>query len=145
MTDYTKIENQLTRVGYTEDNLENLRVRETVLELFHTLEAQDLALTDEHTAIELFDSLARGENLSSLYAVEGGHEATWGEFKIGETRPGVVVRVRAEAYDGPGAKHNRLVGTLVAIRGGRAIVQYSGRNDGVGHTHHPELLEVLEK
>jgi hypothetical protein len=145
MTDYKKVEEQLNSLGYTEDNLENLRVRETILELFHTLEAQDLDLEQQNSATELFYNLSQGVLLSSAWQVSGGREARWADFVVGQTRPGVTVRVRPDAYDGVGAKHNRLVGTLVAIRGGRAVVQYSGRNDGVGHYHDPSNLEVLEK
>lgn len=145
MTDYKKVEEQLNSLGYTEDNLENLRVRETVIELFHTLEAQDLSVEQQTTTIELFYNLAQGVVLSSAWAVPGGRETHWTDFAIGQTRPGATVRVRPDAYEGVGAKHNRLVGTLVAIRGGRAVVQYSGRNDGVGHYHDPSNLEVLEK
>lgn len=143
--DYSKIESQLNGLGYTDDNLDGLRIRESVLELFHTLDAQDLSRAQEAAVISLFENLVNGDRLSSEYASETGHQAHWEEFKIGETRPGATVRVRADAYEGSAAKHNRLVGTLVAIRGGRAVVQYTGRNDGVGHNHHPEMLEVLEK
>lgn len=143
-TDYGWVNEQLDLVGYTDDVKENRRIRIAVLELFHTLDGQDPRTDEErNTIIELFDALGRGRQITPRAAVNIG--ARWTEFALGETRAGTTARVRHGAYEGAGAKHNGLVGTISAIRGGRVYIQYSGRNDGVGHAHHPDFVEVLAK
>lgn len=139
--DYTQLSDNLERLGYTDDNDEKRRIKESVLELFHTLDAQDLNNDEDWQAtVQLFISLTSG-----LDSVQAPKDGQWSDYEIGITRPGDVVRVRPDAYEGAGAKHNRLVGTITAVRGGRVLVKYSGRNDGVGHSHHPDKLQVLKK
>lgn len=139
--DYTWLTDQLDALGYSDDNEVNSSIKKTVVELFHTLDAQNIdAAEDKSAAVDLFHSLVADHN---LFARKDA--SSWTEFNLGVTQPGDVVRVRAEAYEGAGAKHNGLVGTISAMRGGRVLVKYTGRVDGVGHSHHPDKLEVLLK
>jgi len=131
-------------MGYTDDVPENAKVRRAVLELFHTLDAQEPSDDEErNTIIEIFDALGRGRQI--LPHLNRDQGAQWKPFILGEHGPGLTARVRHGAYEGAGAKHNGLVGTITGVRGGRVLIQYSGRNDGIGHGHHPDFVEVLVK
>lgn len=139
-TNYDWVEKELDARGYATDGEWTRTIRSAILETLHTLDAHDLLSRDDRQTVtevlrDLIVSAPRSEENTS----------TWGEFILGETRPGETVRVRVGAYQGIGAKHNGLTGTVVGIRGGRVLVQYLGRSDGVGHSHHPDLLEVLVK
>lgn len=143
-SDYGWIETQLDTVGYTETAPENRRVRKAVIELFHTLDAQSPKSQSERTTIiELFNSLATGREISPGSSENSG--AQWVDFVPGLHPVGSQVRVRHNAYEGLGARQNGLTGSIVAIRGGRVLIQYSGRNDGLGHAHNPDAVEVLVK
>ena len=144
MMNYDFLDKVLDDLGYTPDVEPNATIRRTVVELVHTLDAQNIASeTDRIAATDLFANVVR------LHA-EGPKanrekEAVWVPLVIGEHRPGLTARVKKDAYGQAGAWHNGLVGTVTAIRGGRVLVQYTGRTDGIGHSHHPDKIEVLEK
>lgn len=143
-TDYSWVTEQLDLMGYSEDIPENVKTRNAVIELFHTLDASDPKNDSERNVIvELFNALALARQIAPREALGVG--ATWQDFIVGETRPGATVRVRRDAYEGAGARYNGLIGTVVAVRGGRVYVQYTGRNDSIGHSHHPDMIQVLVK
>ena len=135
-TDYESVSEKLDLAGYPVGS----DIHTAVVSLFETLDAQSLGDTQTRkTVLDVFTGLE--ENADAI----PGRSSTWTEFRVGETIPGDTVRVRRDAYSGSGAKHNGLVGRIVGIRGGRVSVQYLGRSDGVGHSHHPDFLEVLVK
>lgn len=139
-TDYKLVETQLKKLGYTDNNETGSEVRAAVLELFHVLDAQPLDAVDRKTVAQVFRGLVE-TNLE--LAVD---RAEWRQFYLGDVRIGEVVRVKPDAYPTKsGKKHNGLVGKLVGANHGRCIVQYTSRNDGAGHNHPPDLLEVLVK
>lgn len=135
-TDYTNVSEQLEVIGYKPES----PVHKAVVSLFETLDAQSIKDTNTRDVVaSVFSTLAKsGEDRPTRLS-------EWTEFRVGETIPGDTVRVRRDAYSGSGAKHNGLVGHIVGIRGGRVSVQYLGRSDGTGHSHHPDFLEVLVK
>lgn len=135
-TNYSDVSEKLEHMGYTEDT----DTHRIIVRLFETLDAE--SISDEQTrnvAATVFSSL-----VSDPDSVPGSL-SRWTDYQLGVTAPGDTVRVRRDAYNGSGTKHNGLVGHIVGIRGGRVSVQYLGRNDGVGHSHHPDFLEVLVK
>lgn len=135
-TDYTWVSDKLKEIGYSDSKIEK-----SVVELLHTLDAQNPKDADERNVLaDLFKYLVENSDIS--------HEvrpSVWSDFILGVTISGVTARVRNYAYSGAGSKHNGLVGTIVGIRGGRVYLQYAGRSDGVGHAHHPDFIEVLVK
>lgn len=135
-TDYTNVSEQLEVIGYAADS----QIHKSVVCLFETLDAQSLKDKSTRDIVSaVFSTLAKSTEERPTRLSE------WTEFRVGETIPGDTVRVRRDAYSGSGAKHNGLVGHIVGIRGGRVSVQYLGRSDGTGHSHHPDFLEVLVK
>jgi hypothetical protein len=139
-TNYEWVGKELDARGYSEDGEWTAKIRKAILELLHTLDAQSLPYSDRETVASVVrDLVVNGP------AVSKEKVSTWENFRVGEHRPGVTVRVRQGAYTGVGAKHNGLTGVVTAIRGGRVLVQYIGRSDGIGHAHHPDRLEVLVK
>lgn len=137
-TDYGWLTSQLDELGYSREVEEHLSIRRAVIHLFHTLDAQSPVSEEERTIIiSVFAELGIGPS--------AGHNGTssWTDYVVGVAVPGDTVRVRRGAYSGVGEKHNGLVGTVVAVRGGRVLVQYTGRSDGIGHAHHPDFLETL--
>lgn len=137
-TNYDWAETELNRLGYAQTGGWTGKIRTGILELLHTLDAQDLSQEDRSAVSDVFHHLITD-------APKAQKEAHWAPFELGLHIAGETARVRPESYEGVGAKHNGLVGVIVAIRGGRVLVQYSGRTDGVGHAHHPDVIDVLVK
>lgn len=137
-TNYEWAESELNKLGYAEAGGWTSKIRTGILELLHTLDAQDLSPEDRIVVSDVFHHLVTDTPKTEK-------EAKWVPFELGLHIPGATARIRPESYTGTGAKHNGLVGVIVAIRGGRVLVQYSGRTDGVGHAHHPDKVEVLVK
>lgn len=137
-TNYEWAESELSRLGYAQDGGWTGSIRRGILELLHTLDAQDLSQEDRTAVTDVFHHLVTDTPKTEK-------EARWVPFELGTHITGETARIRPESYEGVGAKHNGLVGVIVAIRGGRVLVQYSGRTDGVGHAHHPDKVEVLVK
>jgi hypothetical protein len=144
-TNYTWLEEELSSRGYEDDTDRNKKLRKIVIELFYTLDAQDPDTIEiRKTAVDLFHDLQRTESLQMRNIITDGAE--WVPFYLGVAPIGTVVRVRKNAYTAEsGRPHNGLVGRLIAGRGGRAIIKYIGRNDGIGHYHDPQMLEALDK
>ena len=144
-TNYSWLEEELSSRGYEDDSDRNKKIRKIVTELFYTLDAQDPDTKEmRQTAVDLFHDLQRAEALQMRNIIT--EDAKWVQFYLGMAPVGAVVRVKKNAYTADsGRPHNGLVGRLIAGRGGRAVVQYIGRNDGVGHYHDPQMLEALDK
>lgn len=134
MTNYTELERILDTAGYATSE-----IKDALLEVFYLFDGRALSEENRRIVAQLLESVLEKRISEPI-------EGEWEPFKLGETRKGVTVRVKKDAYDAPGGqKHNGLVGYLVDIRSGRCIVQYLGRNDGVGHYHPPSSIEVLKK
>lgn len=138
MTNYSELEKALDNLGYGDS-----AVKKAVTEVFYVLDANELNVDERRMVSQLVNSMVEKrlivESTSQL-------DGVWHPFRLGETRKGAIVRVMKDAYDTDGGKlHNGLVGYLVDIRSGRCIIQYLGRNDGVGHYHPPQKIEVLKK
>lgn len=139
-TNYEWVDKELDARGYAADGEWTAKIRKAIIELLNTLDAQSLPYSDRETVSSVVRDLVVNGPAASKEKV-----SKWENFRVGEHRPGATVRVRQGAYEGSGAKHNGLTGVVTAIRGGRVLVQYLGRTDGIGHSHHPDLLEVLVK
>lgn len=136
-TDYTWLAGRLEELGYDDP-----KIIRAVEELCYTLDAQDVSKEEGHTISNLFDSVIQDR----IFLNDSPEESAWVPFNLGVTTVGETVRVKDDAYSADaGLKHNGKVGTIVAVRGGRIRVQYLGRDDGVGHAHHPDALQVLDK
>ena len=99
-------------------------------------------------------SLSRDARLEVFQALVGLCEqvertdppAVWVPFAVGEHVPGLLCRVRPDAYAGDaGDKHNERLGTISAIRNGRVYVTYKGHSAGTAINHPPQNIEVLDK
>lgn len=118
------------------------------------LESLGYTNPDENSVIEdilaLLSTLPEStqrKTLDAVYIVMEGAEVpngTWVPFILGEHRVGSYARIKATGYTGSAEWHLGKVGTIVGIRSGRVLVQYIGRrNDGTGHYHSPDMVEVL--
>lgn len=137
-TNYEWVGKELDARGYDENHEWTAKTRKAIIEMLNTLDAQSLPYNDRETVASVVrDLVVNGPAISKEKV------SKWDSFRVGEHRPGITVRVRQGAYEGAGAKHNGLTGVVTAIRGGRVLVQYLGRTDGIGHSHHPDFLEVL--
>lgn len=136
-TDYEWLDKRLTELGYTDSS-----ITRAVKELSYVLDGEDLSKEDRKTVTDLLSSVIDDR----LYMSDAPTESKWVPYEIGETNLGDTIRVKKDAYEGSvGEKHNGKVGHIVGIRGGKARVQYLSRDDGVGHAHLPDSLEVLDK
>lgn len=143
-TDYSFIERELEKAGYLTNEERGSKTVEAVTALFAVLDGQSLDLVDRKIVAQLFASLT--EKDGSLGVQTAGARAVWKQFYLGTYPYLSTVRVKVDAYDTPaGSRHNGLTGVFVAVRGGRALVQYHGRKDGSGHEHHPTKLEILTR
>ena len=139
MNKYEWVDQELERRGYDLQDAHWAGIRNSIVALFKKLDVQQYKEEDKRIIASLFSDLILSRPSSDI------PKEVWTDFKIGETRSGDRVRVRKDAYEGAGASHNGLVGLIVGIRGGRVAVQYDGRNEGTGHYHSPDRLEVLAK
>lgn len=138
LTNYEWADTELDKLGYVAEGEWTAPIRNGIIELLHTLDALDLPEEERLIVGDVFHHLVS----DAPKTLEG---ASWVPFELGRHIPGITARIKPEAYQGVGAKHNGLVGTIVAIRAGRIMVQYTGRTDGVGHAHHPDKVEILVK
>lgn len=137
-------ENQLRDAGYTDRHQDAIDVRESTMLLILQFNSLDTDPANKIKVLELFAKLSQGHELVGRNVMTP--DARWREFNLGDVHPGSTVRVRADAYEGDtGARHNGMVGRLVAARGGEGIVQYHNSTEGAGHRHRPDKLEVLVK
>ena len=126
----------LSRLGYSPDNDISLITEK----LYITLAGLTLDTETQRVVASLLSEYVAG-HLDEL-----PESVTWLPFEQGLVCSGDTVRVRPDAYESElGNKHNGLAGTVSAIRGGRVIVKYFGREDGIGVTHHPDALERMQK
>jgi len=109
------------------------------MRVLYTLDGQDLSYLDRLRVATLLRTLV-------VDLVASGEESRWKPFDLGNTKIGAVVRVKLDAYQTDNGKlYNGLVGTLVAMRGGRCIVQYLGGRVGDTQYHSTDVIEVLDR
>ena len=134
MSDTERLVDKLDQLGYDEGSEVSLAALRSLI----TLEAQSDKLEVRHVAAQLVARFLAGD-------LDGPPEGVqWKPYELGVTKAGDVVRVKPDAYeDELGEKHNRLSGVVAAVRGGRVLVKYFGRDDGMGVPHNPDLIEVM--
>lgn len=134
MTDKRSIEDALSLLGYTD-----YRIHEALLDVFYILDAKNFDAEEKERVLSIGLEL-----VSQKITQEIPSNPKWVPFRQGQDRPGAIARVKSEGYVGKASWHLGKVGHISAIRGGRVILQYIGRSDGVGHYHHQDMIEVLD-
>ena len=131
------VDDALNALGYTDAQTHNV-----VLDIFALFDGNSLDNKERERVLQISIELLEQKGLSEL-----PENPEWKDFELGVTQVGELVRIKPEGYVGQQTWHLGKVGRLVAVRGGRAIVQYIGRAtrvDGMGYYHHPDMIEVLK-
>lgn len=134
MTDKRSVDEVLNLLGYSD-----YKMREALLDVFYIFDSLEF---DDETRERL---LRVGiEVVTQNQAKDIPDKPEWTPFVLGLHKTGDIARVKDEGYEGKSTWHLGKVGRIVAVRSGRVVVQYIGRSDGVGHYHHPDMIEVLK-
>lgn len=141
MLEHNLLRKKLIEIGYDGSKPSDSAVTQVLLAIALTLDESGLSDEDKAVVVELLRESAQEE----IGATPDMSEDRWEDFNYGNVKFGDFVRVKRNAYSSEtGAKHNGLVGILVAGAYGRYSVNYIGTSSGSTMRHPMGMLESLK-